>query len=164
MPNCWKSHVAAHLSLRSLFCHFLSGNFTQVLLYVVLVALNKYTFFDDKALMCPLFQIYGGGHFKVNSGIFFKVHHLFAVYSGGKVDLDGAGYLPNVNLPISGTGYGKCLILYTCILGGIAQSVMCLATDASLTADPGVASSIPARSHTFVEIYHEIISSLRLNR
>ena len=34
----------------------------------------------------------------------------------------------------------------------VAQSVTCLATDASLTADPGVASSIPARSHTFVEI------------
>ena len=36
--------------------------------------------------------------------------------------------------------------------GRVAQSVSCLATDASLTADPGVASSIPARSHTFVEI------------
>ena len=31
-------------------------------------------------------------------------------------------------------------------------SVTCLATDASLTADPGVASLIPARDHTFVEI------------
>ena len=39
---------------------------------------------------------------------------------------------------------------------------MCLATDASLTADPGVASSIPARSHTFVEIDHEIISKVIL--
>ena len=29
----------------------------------------------------------------------------------------------------------------------------------SLTADPGVASLIPARSHTFVEIDHEIIST-----
>ena len=28
-----------------------------------------------------------------------------------------------------------------------------------LTVDPGVASSIPARSHTFVEIDHEIIST-----
>ena len=40
----------------------------------------------------------------------------------------------------------------------VAQSVMFLATDARLTADPGVSSSIPARSHTFVEIDHEIIS------
>ena len=39
----------------------------------------------------------------------------------------------------------------------LAQSVMCLATDAFLTADPGVASSIPAQYHTFVEIDHEII-------
>ena len=39
--------------------------------------------------------------------------------------------------------------------GRVAQLVTCLATDACLTADPGVASSIPARSHTFVEIDHE---------
>ena len=43
------------------------------------------------------------------------------------------------------------------ILGRIEQSVMCLATDACLTADPGVASLIPARSHAFVEIDCEII-------
>ena len=35
-------------------------------------------------------------------------------------------------------------------------------TDACLTAIPGVASSIPARSHTFVEIDHEIISKVIL--
>ena len=35
--------------------------------------------------------------------------------------------------------------------GRVAQSVKCL------TADPGVGSSILARSHTFVEIDHEII-------
>ena len=46
--------------------------------------------------------------------------------------------------------------------GRVAQSVSCLATDASLTVDPGVASSIPARSHTFVEIDHEIISTVIL--
>ena len=43
-----------------------------------------------------------------------------------------------------------------------AQAVTCLATDACLTADPGVASSIPARYHTFVEIDHEIISTVIL--
>ena len=46
--------------------------------------------------------------------------------------------------------------------GHIAQSVTCLATDAYLTADPGVASSIPVRSHTFVEIDHEMISTVIL--
>ena len=46
--------------------------------------------------------------------------------------------------------------------GRVAQSVTCLATDACLTADPGVASSIPARFHTFVEIDHEIISTVIL--
>ena len=59
-----------------------------------------------------------------------------------------------------------CLHLFrktlTCTPGRVAQSVTCLATDASLTADPGVASSIPARSHTFVEIDHEIISTVIL--
>ena len=52
---------------------------------------------------------------------------------------------------------------YTLALPGrVAQSVTCLATDACLTADPGVASSIPARSHTFVEIDHEMISTVIL--
>ena len=46
--------------------------------------------------------------------------------------------------------------------GRIAQSVTCLATDGSLTADPGVASSIPVRSHTYLEIDHEIISTVIL--
>ena len=48
------------------------------------------------------------------------------------------------------------------VQGRVAQSVTCLATDACLTADPGVASLIPARSHTFVEIDHEIISTVIL--
>ena len=46
--------------------------------------------------------------------------------------------------------------------GRVAQSVTCLATDASLIANPGVASSIPARSHIFVEADHEIISTVIL--
>ena len=48
------------------------------------------------------------------------------------------------------------------IPGRVSQSVTCLATDVSLTADPGVASSIPARPHTFVEIDHEILSTVIL--
>ena len=48
------------------------------------------------------------------------------------------------------------------IPGRVAQSVTCLATDACLTADPGVASSIPGRFHTFVEIDHEITSTVIL--
>ena len=47
-------------------------------------------------------------------------------------------------------------------LSRIAQSVTCLATDVCLTADPGVPSSIPAHSHTFVEIDHDIISTVIL--
>ena len=48
------------------------------------------------------------------------------------------------------------------LLGRVLQSVTCLATDASLTADPGVMSLIPARSHTLVEIDYEIISTVIL--
>ena len=44
--------------------------------------------------------------------------------------------------------------------GGLAQLVTRLPTDASLTSDPEVESSIPVRSHTFVEIDHEIISTV----
>ena len=55
------------------------------------------------------------------------------------------------------------IIIHECIkLGRVAQSVTCLATDACLTADPGVASSIPVRSYTFVEIDHEMISTVIL--
>ena len=39
---------------------------------------------------------------------------------------------------------------------------MSLATDASLIADPGVTSLIAAPSHTFLEIDHEIISTVIL--
>ena len=44
----------------------------------------------------------------------------------------------------------------------IQGRVTCLATDASLIADPGVASSIPARSHSFVEIEYEIVPKVIL--
>ena len=42
------------------------------------------------------------------------------------------------------------------------QAGIFIRADACLTADPGVASSIPARYHTFVEIDHEIISTVIL--
>ena len=42
----------------------------------------------------------------------------------------------------------------------IAQSVMCLVADTCLTSDPGVVSLILARSHTFMEIDYEIISTV----
>ena len=54
------------------------------------------------------------------------------------------------------------LNVYVRTPGCVAQSVTCLATDACLTADSGVTSSIPVRSHTFVEIDHEMISTVIL--
>ena len=59
-------------------------------------------------------------------------------------------------------GKRLCLLQSGQSLGRIAQSVTCLAADACLTADPGVASSIPVWSHTFVEIDHEMISTVIL--
>ena len=44
------------------------------------------------------------------------------------------------------------------MLGSVAQSETCMNTDSCLTADPGVPSSLPARSHTFIEYDHKIIS------
>ena len=49
-----------------------------------------------------------------------------------------------------------------CIPGGVAQLVMCLTAYVCLTANPGVTSLIPVRSHTLVEIDHEIISTVIL--
>ena len=54
------------------------------------------------------------------------------------------------------------MIYHHILPGRVAHWVTCLATDASLTADSVVPSSIPARSHTFVEIDHEIISTFIL--
>ena len=48
--------------------------------------------------------------------------------------------------------------MFYLLLGCVVQSVTCLTAYTCLTADPGVVSLIPARSHTFVEIDHEIIS------
>ena len=45
-------------------------------------------------------------------------------------------------------------------MGRVVQSVACLTADVGLTADPGVGSSIQARSHTFMEIDHLLVSFL----
>ena len=47
-------------------------------------------------------------------------------------------------------------------MGRVARSVTCLATNACLTADLGVTSLIRTRSHTFVGINYEIISTVNL--
>ena len=85
--------------------------------------------------------------------------------------------VPNQTAPLGAVWYGTILFVYdflvgvistytgrlnTYMPGRVAQSVTCLATDACLTADPGVASSIPVRSHTFVEIDHEMNSTVIL--
>ena len=66
-------------------------------------------------------------------------------------------FLPLAQVPCGVNNYFKGHLP-----GRVAQSVTCLATDVCLTADPGVASSIPAWYHTFVEIDHEIISTVIL--
>ena len=79
-----------------------------------------------------------------------------------KADDAGSNMVANI-LPTdtpSTQGVGSKLYLFQ--PGRIAQSVTCLATDSCLTADPGVASWIPAWYHTFVEIDHEIVSTVIL--
>ena len=73
-------------------------------------------------------------------------------------------YVPKSRLGPQVVSFDKLNTIYMglTVPGRIAQSVTCLATDASLTADPGVASLIPAWSHTFMEIDHEIISTVIL--
>ena len=67
--------------------------------------------------------------------------------------MDGQSpYLLNSTLSFNDQVIISTNILFLTTGVGIAQSVM------SLTADPGALSSIPVRSHTFVEIDHEIIS------
>ena len=53
----------------------------------------------------------------------------------------------------------KCFIFHNILRNLTFQR---LASDACLTADAGVGSLIPTRSHTFVEIDHEIISMVIL--
>ena len=48
------------------------------------------------------------------------------------------------------------------IPGRVAHSVACLTTDVRLAVEPGVASLIPARFHTLVEIDHLIIFTVIL--
>ena len=55
-----------------------------------------------------------------------------------------------------------CWIHNLALPGSAAQSVTFLTTDAHLTADPGVPSSIPALSNIFMEIDHDIISMVIL--
>ena len=50
-----------------------------------------------------------------------------------------------------------------CLPGYLAQLVTCLATDACLTSDPEVVIWIPTRSHTYVDIDHEIMSMVILS-
>ena len=64
--------------------------------------------------------------------------------------------------PFAESSKKGCCQLQAKVPGRVAQSVTCLATEACLTADPGVAISIPARYFTFVEIDHEIISTVIL--
>ena len=98
------------------------------------------------------------------------------MYSKESSQCDGSFEYPKQMVKVRDRKYSQFYAILFCLTGPlsltslyksntpgrVAQSVTCLATDACLTADPGVASSIPAWSHTFVEIDHEIISTFIL--
>ena len=62
----------------------------------------------------------------------------------------------SLNLTVRGVSNKHCLLTFFILPSPIRQSV------ASTTADTGVPSSIPARSHTFMENDHEILSTVIL--
>ena len=113
---------------------------------------------------------------KLDKGLIFCLRNLLLAYH---LDQAGSLYLEHwlhlASLVMStvclGMDFHKWASTRFCYLSNmhksllpirVAQSVTCLATGASLIADPGAASSIPARSHTFVEIDYEIISMVIL--
>ena len=122
---------------------------------------------------CLTSLLYTKNRAKFNSPkIFNKNEHFFYnFFSNNFCDAEQVSFL-RYSKGRSSTEYvfilysNICLSKFNCwsasVPGRVAQSVTCLATDACLTADPGVASSIPVRSHTFVEIDHEIISTVIL--
>ena len=73
-------------------------------------------------------------------------------------------YSPLIKYLLNKVYFNPFISSYTSfgVPGRVAQSVTCLATDVSLTSEPGVPSSIPAWSHTFEEIDHKIISTVIL--
>ena len=78
--------------------------------------------------------------------------------------MNGSIQATSTYVPFERTNINPVHYLFTdiCVVGRVAQSIACLTTDARPTADLGVASLIAARSHTFVEIDHEIISTIIL--
>ena len=58
-------------------------------------------------------QIYGGGHFECSNRLAANISHLFAVYSGGKLNLNNGGYRTKTTRPYlilhssEGPGAGK---------------------------------------------------------
>ena len=101
----------------------------------------------------------------INDSCLFKVHIFHFQLSVIRVKRSKSVYKLNKTANATPDLYVMYLqneMILDNILGHVVQSVTCLATDASLTADPGVESLILARSHTFVEINHEIISMVIL--
>ena len=115
-----------YLSLRSVFCPFLSGCLRQVLLY-----------FQSEWILIRWLWAWNRLPLEKNCLVVCKIEEQQRHWSG-------------IFLSVS------LLCQIWIILGRAAQQVMCLAADACLTANPGVASLIPVRSHTFVKIEHEI--------
>ena len=103
-----------------------------------------------------IYHEYEGGIEKFNPRIAVWNHKAGRVMTNGNCEGQIFLFHPHMN--------NRFFVLLTINYtpGPVAQSVTCLATDACLTAIPGVASLIPARSHTFVEIDHEIISTVIL--
>ena len=94
--------------------------------------------------------------------IHVKIPHCRKSHGAAHLSLpSGALFQTDLTLKMFAFRLSSYMLIVFCP-GRVVQSVTCLATDGSLTAYPGVTSSISAWSHTFVEIDHEIISTVIL--
>ena len=95
-------------------------------------------------------------HWQANDGPLIMVFGYYLPSSTKKTQKNSVKVGPLLT-KLSGSAHGILQSFYKAMwLGPIAQP------EASPTADSGVASSIPAQSHTFFEIDHEIISMFNL--
>ena len=67
----------------------------------------------------------------MNSSLDLIFHHLFAVYSGGKLSLDGAGYQPNTNQTGTGVGTGNFMLTLKAPRKNVSEKLCLLKSSAA---------------------------------
>ncbi|XP_060557569.1 uncharacterized protein LOC132717977, partial [Ruditapes philippinarum] len=139
------SHTSAKVSMKSLHVQE-AGTFEM----------KSYTSLDSFNMDATNISIYGGGHFKVNTALKMTVHHLLAVYSGGKLDLSGAGFLsdsvnhgpaPGIGSASGGSGGGHGGS------GGRGSGLTTVGIGYDSMYEPNIAGSAGGHGYHFGELY-----------